>query len=212
MQNLMINICYTFLAITVLTAGVTLAGLTCVWFSPETCPNPAYLNILLVGVVIEIASIVFFIVKKGLSYLPEVVTNKTPEETKQFLEKFISSGSSATIYSSRVSWLIGNERLLKILSEKISKGLRVEIVTAQEIDPSIKKNLPNAKFYLSNEKNPPDARFTLINGDRNGAERLAIAKGSHPNHEITIFDTNSGPQIIGMAKDLIRKSKGLHNG
>jgi hypothetical protein len=163
-------------------------------------------------VVIEIASIVFFIVKKGLSYLPEVVTNKTPEETKQFLEKFISSGSSATIYSSRVSWLIGNERLLKILSEKISKGLRVEIVTAQEIDPSIKKNLPNAKFYLSNEKNPPDARFTLINGDRNGAERLAIAKGSHPNHEITIFDTNSGPQIIGMAKDLIRKSKGLHNG
>jgi len=38
---------------------------------------------------------------------------------------------------------------------------------------------------------------------------LAIARGSHPDHEITIFDNNSGPQIVAMAKDIIRKSKAL---
>ncbi len=48
-----------------------------------------------------------------------------------------------------------------------------------------------------------------MNGDRSGAEKLAIARGVHPEHEITIFDSNSGPQIIAMAKDIIRKSRAL---
>ena len=65
------------------------------------------------------------------------------------------------------------------------------------------------KFYVTKEKNPPESRFTLVDGHRSGAERLAIARGGHPEHEITTFDNNSGPQIIAMAKDIIRKSKEL---
>jgi hypothetical protein len=64
-------------------------------------------------------------------------------------------------------------------------------------------------FYTTGEDSPPEARFTLVNGHRSGAEKLAIARGGHPEHEITIFDNNSGPQIIAMAKDIIRKSKAL---
>ena len=52
---------------------------------------------------------------------------------------------------------------------------------------------------------------TLINSNRSGSERLAIAKGIYPEHEITIFDSYSGPQIIGMAKDIIRKSERIAN-
>jgi hypothetical protein len=49
----------------------------------------------------------------------------------------------------------------------------------------------------------------LVNAGRSGAERLAIARGTHPNHEITIFDNSSGPQIIALAKDIIRRTKAL---
>ena len=40
-----------------------------------------------------------------------------------------------------------------------------------------------------------------------GGETLAIARGTHPAHEITVFDANAGPQMIAMAKDIIRKCK-----
>ena len=208
MQKLIIHILYTFLGITALTALVTIAGLIWVWFFEGNCDELPYLGYLITAIVIELAGITFFVAKKGLSFLPKIVTNKTKDETKDFLEKFISSGSSASIYSSRVSWLIGNEALLKVLREKIEDGLKVEIITSGEINSDIRANLSKAHFYVTNEESP-FARFTLINGERSGSERLAIAKGSHPNHEITIFDNNSGPQIIGMAKDLIKKSKAL---
>ncbi len=69
--------------------------------------------------------------------------------------------------------------------------------------------MKGASFIVTNENTLPEARFTLVNGDRSGAEKLAIARGVHPDHVITIFDNNSGPQIIAMAKDIIRKSKKL---
>ena len=74
---------------------------------------------------------------------------------------------------------------------------------------SIRKPLESAgvRFIVTGESQSPEARFTLIDPDRSGAARLAIAKGGHPNHEITVFDSSSGPQLIGMAKDIVRKSK-----
>ena len=75
----------------------------------------------------------------------------------------------------------------------------------------LREKLNGASFIVTKESVSPEARFTLVNGDRSGAEKLAIARGVHPDHEITIFDNNSGPQIIAMAKDIIRKSKELSN-
>ena len=207
MQCLIKYIVYTFLIITIFTALLTLGGIIMVWI--DSSLSLPYLETLVVTLLIEAISCVFMFARKGLGYLPQVVTNKTKEQTIKFLEDFISSGSSASIYSSRVSWLIGNKPLQEILNKKIEEGLKVEIITSNEINEEIKVNLPKASFFVTRELVSPSTRFTLINGERSGAERLAIAKGSHPNHEITIFDTNSGPQIIGMAKDLIRKSKAL---
>lgn len=92
-------------------------------------------------------------------------------------------------------------------------GTLLEIITPEEVAADIRQPLNDAgvKFYVTGDTIPPEARFTLVNGHRSGAERLAIARGGHPEHEITIFDNSSGPQIIAMAKDIIRKSKELAN-
>ena len=114
-----------------------------------------------------------------------------------------------TVVSNRVSWLSGNLDLVKILKSKIESGTRIEIITPKEVPNELRSALHGASFIVTNENVPPMARFTLVNGDRSGAEKLAIARGGHPDHEITIFDNNSGPQIIAMAKDIIRKSREL---
>lgn len=201
---------FCFLGITVLTALITLMGMYHLWFDSEKTDLP-YIGWLLSSVILEIVGIIIIYVQKGAKYLPEVKEHKTKLETAKFMQDFISSGSSATVFSNRVSWLIGNKPLLDILQDKSKMGLKVEIVTPEEVENEIRISLPRAIFIVTGEKDPPDSRFTLINGDRTGSERLAIAKGSHPNHEITIFDTNSGPQIIAMAKDIIRKSRSLKN-
>jgi hypothetical protein len=93
--------------------------------------------------------------------------------------------------------------------ERSQKGARFEIITAQQVDASLRKRLQpvGVHFFVLNDHTAPEARFTLINAGRSGAEKLAIARGTHPNHEITIFDNESGPQIIALAKDIVRKSK-----
>jgi len=93
--------------------------------------------------------------------------------------------------------------------ELAKKGTRFEILTVQAVDPALKKKLQDTgvRFFLVKDDVVPEARFTLVNADRSGAEKLAIARGTHPNHEITVFDNSSGPQIIGLAKDIVRKSK-----
>jgi hypothetical protein len=125
------------------------------------------------------------------------------------MEDFISTGTSATVVSNRVSWLVGDDKLISILQSKIENGTRIEIITPDDVPEVLKENLKGASFIVTEESISPEARFTLVNGDRSGAEKLAIARGVHPDHEITIFDNNSGPQIIAMAKDIIRKSKRL---
>ena len=103
-------------------------------------------------------------------------------------------------------WKRGPNRDTEI---KIDGGVRIEIITPDEVSEELQERLTGASFIVTNETVNPESRFTLVNGDRSGSEKLAIAKGVHPEHEITIFDSTSGPQIIAMAKDIIRKSKEL---
>ena len=167
---------------------------------------------MLIGsVIVEVIAVILLLAKKGLKYLPDTQTDKEPKDTLKFMEDFISTGTSATVVSNRVSWLLGNQTLIDILQKKIDGGTRIEIITPSDTPQSLKENLNGASFIVTNEDVSPEARFTLVNGDRSGAERLAIARGVHPDHEITIFDNNSGPQIIAMAKDIIRKSRELSN-
>lgn len=210
MQNLIKNTLYVFLGITILTAFLTLAGIGYTWFAPEA-KELKHLSLLIFSLIIEIIMIILMIAKKGMKYLPETQTNRNPRDTLKFMENFISTGTSATVVSNRVSWLAGDEKLISILKAKIDSGTRIEIIIPNDAPHNLKEKLNGASFIVTKEKISPEARFTLINGDRSGAEKLAIAKGVHPDHEITIFDNNSGPQIIAMAKDIIRKSKEIAN-
>lgn len=202
MQKLIIRIVYTFLGITVATAALALIGIIFVWFFNKNIQDLPYLKWLLSACLAEIIAITFLFTKRGMKYLPEVHIMKTPEETLNFMEKFITAGSNATILSNRASWLLESESLIDVINKKIQKGMKVEIITNMLINGSSEQKLPSVSFLSS--KHETISRFTLINSNRSGAEKLAIAKGNYPTHEITVFDNTTGPQMIGMAKDIIK--------
>jgi hypothetical protein len=199
-----------------LTALVSIGALVYLWFSAsngtETKELP-YLGWLLSTVIAEVIAVIVIFAKKGLKYLPEVEINKKEAETHEFMKKFIDSGSSVTIVSNRVAWLRKSAPIREAITAMARNGTQLEVITPDEVANDIREPLADAGviFYVTNEELPPEARFTLVNGHRSGAEKLAIARGGHPDHEITIFDNHSGPQIIALAKDIIRKSKALAN-
>lgn len=210
MQKLVKYTLYLFLWITSLTAAMTLVGTGYVWFSSEAKDLP-HLSWLIGAVIIEMVVVILMLAKKGMKYLPDTQTDKEPKDTLKFMEKFISMGTSATVVSNRVSWLVNDDKLISTLQSKIERGTSIEIITPGAVPEVLREKLKGASFIVTKEQVSPEARFTLVNGNRSGSEKLAIARGVHPDHEITIFDNNSGPQIIAMAKDIIRKSKELSN-
>jgi hypothetical protein len=204
-----------FLVIFAITALLTICGLIYLWFINPQAQMP-YLRWLLGIVVAEVVGTIILLARRGIQYLPEVHINSTAEQTAQFMEEFISHGSSVTIVSNRLGWFQDAAGVQLKMVERAQKGTRFEIITAQQLDPVLMQRLQEAgiRLFTTNDAAAPEARFTLINADRSGAERLAIARGTHPNHEITIFDNGSGPQIIALAKDIVRKSKSaaVHDG
>jgi hypothetical protein len=206
---------YVFICITAITALVVIAGLIRLWFFPtESVSNDLpHLKYLLGALIAEVITVVIMFARKGTKYLPHVENHKKEEDTLAFMKDFIASGSTVQIVSSRLSWINNSEDLYEEVRKKAAEGTLVEVITPRDVADDTRKPLSEAgvRFYATMEEMPPEARFTLINGNRSGAERLAIARGSHPDHEVTVFDNNTGPQIIGMAKDIIRKSKDLAN-
>lgn len=212
MQKLLKSAIYLFLTIFALTAFLSLAALASLWWpsvTGGTAKELPYLTWLLGAVIAEVAAVVVLFAKKGMKYLPEVEISQTEGDTL----KFIDSGSSVTVVSNRVAWLRKSEPITLAITEMARNGTLLEIITPQRVDDDIRLPLEKVgvRFYVTNADTPPEARFTLVNGDRRGGERLAIARGGHPEHEITIFDSNSGPQIIAMAKDIVKKSKASAN-
>lgn len=216
MQRILKHAIYLFLVIFAVTAFITLGALIYLWsisLPGSEVKELPYLRWLLSIVIAEVVGVVLLFAKKGLKYLPEVEINKNEKETLEFMKKFINSGSSVAIVSNRVAWLRKSDPIKDSITEMARKGTLLEIITPFEVAQDIKVPLEEAgvRFYVTKEDLPPEARFTLVDGHRSGAEKLAIARGGHPEHEITIFDNNSGPQIIALAKDIIRKSKELAN-
>jgi len=202
-----------FLIITAITTLLVLGGLAFLWFfaDPAKIKDLPYLKWLLGASVVEIIGVVIMFAKKGVKYLPETLVNKEEKDTFKFMKEFISKGSSVTIVSNRISWLNRATEAFDEIRSKAESGTNFEIITPNIAPDNIRLPLSEsgAHFFVTNETIPPEARFTLINANRSGAEKLAIARGVHPEHEITVFDNNSGPQIIALAKDIIRKSKEL---
>src|SRR6266481_469204 len=211
MQSLLKTTIYTFLAIFVITAIVTISGLVYLWFVNKQGNGLPYLGWLLTTLVAQVIGVIVMIGKRGVRYLPEVKINQTSDETAAFMNDFISHGSSVMIVSNRLAWLIEANSVQEQIKKRSQAGTRFEIITSQPVITVLRAKLEavGVNFIVTGPHDIPEARFTLINSDRSGAERLAIAKGTHPHHEITIFDASSGPQIIGLAKDIVRKSKAM---
>jgi len=206
---------YVFVGIVALTALLALTGLAWLWFAEKTnvqsdLPHLGWLLVVLIG---EVVSVVVMIAREGWKYLPDVENHKKEADTLSFMRGFVASGSTVQIVSSRLAWIRNSQELVDEVTKKAQGGTLVEVITPNPVADDIRTDLEEAgvRFFATGEDVPPEARFTLINGNRCGAERLAIARGSHPEHEVTIFDNQSGPQIIGMAKDIIRKSKEMAN-
>jgi hypothetical protein len=205
---------YVVLFVFFCTALITLIAIGKLWFvdnQPDKLQGYPFLWALISSVVLEAAAIVLLFLRTGLKYLPKVEATKTKEATFRFMREYIRHGSSVTIVSNRLSLLTESEDFLNDLIREATNGKRVELITCRELDPALQKQLRavGVTLYATAESDPPEARFTLINADRTGAERLAIARGTDPEHEITVFDSISGPQMIAMAKDIVKKSKRL---
>lgn len=214
MQAIVKRAIYLFLIIFGFTAVITIFAIGYIWlsvFKGLDAPEFPYLKTMIISFLIEVALVVGLIVRKGMKYLPEVRVDKDENQTLDFMKGFIASGSSVTIVSNRVAWLGKEEKIRKAVIQMAKNGTMLEIITTDRVSGTLRRELEDAGvvFFITKDQIPPEARFTLINGSRGGAEKLAIARGMHPDHEITIFDNNSGPQIIAMAKDIIRKSKEL---
>lgn len=209
MQNLLKTTIYIFLAIFTATAVLTIVGLGYLWFGGKWTEAPPYLAWLLSILLAEVIGVVIMVGKRGLLYLPDIQVNRSTAETDSFMKDFVAHGSSVTIVSNRLAWLIDAAEVQQEVAKRARSGTRFEVITSQPVVARLREPLEavGVRFFVTGPNDVPEARFTLINADRSGAERLAIAKGTHPNHEITIFDSNSGPQIIGLAKDIVRKSK-----
>src|SRR5262249_7627333 len=123
------------------------------------------------------------------------------------MSELISRASSAAIVSNRASWLQRSSEFVEALSARARAGGNIEIFTRVPVDQALASQLAatGVQLHTAASSEPPKARFTLINADRSGAEQLAIATGVHPEHEVLVFDSRSGPQIIALAKDITNR-------
>ena len=214
MQNAIKTTYYIILFVFAASAVLCLSGVTYIWFlqpkgGTAKISDLPYLSVLFSSLIIEAIGVVFLFVKRGMKYLPDIETNNNESQTFAFMCGYVKGGTTVTIVSNRLSLLTRSAEFFRAVQAGARDGQRFEIVTPKPVADKVRIPLEEVgvQFIVTNESSPPEARFTLVNADRAGDERLAIAKGTHPDHEITIFDSNSGPQMIAMARDIIRKSK-----
>lgn len=209
MRNLSVAILYSLLAILIATALLSLFGVGYMWYTGAK--ELPFLGWMLGFAIADGVALVLTFARRGMRYMPRVIITKTEQETLAEMQKLIANATSVVIVSNRASWLVRADALSSLLAERRPLGVSAEIITRERVECSVRATLEVAgvSFIETQDPSAPEARFTLINGDRAGAEMLAIARGVHPEHEITIFDNDSGPQIIALAKDIVRKSREL---
>src|SRR5438105_4841533 len=106
MQSVIRITIYIFLAIFVLTALLTLGGLIYLWSGGSQITGLPYLGWLVSVLLAQVIGVVVLIAKRGLLYFPDVRRNRNSAETSSFMKQFVSHGSSVTIVSNRLGWLL----------------------------------------------------------------------------------------------------------
>lgn len=81
---------WVFLAITASSALLAIGGVAWLWFSASASETPKdlpYLKPLLSSVVFEVAGVIFLLARRGLRYLPQVITHKQESATLEFMQR-----------------------------------------------------------------------------------------------------------------------------
>lgn len=209
MQQLVRRSANAFLLITIVTALFALVGLAIQWYLGDEVELP-FLRWLLSAVLFEIVAITFAFTKRGMRYIPRIVNAKTETASLEVMSELVSTASSVAIYSNRASYLANSIEFQDALVTAALRGAKVELIirsigSQQELLHDLVKR--NVVVLLVSNDDIPFARFTLVNEHRTSGERLAIARGSYPAHDITIYDHESGPQVVALARELVRHAR-----
>lgn len=187
-----------------ITALLTICGIGYLWFVNPTVELP-YLETLFVILIVEIIGVCLIVLKSSISFMPKTKIYKEPKDVNEFLLNFAMRGSSVEFVSNRASWISSDEELKSQLISKVQGGSKVTILSPIKPMGSDELEKQGIDFINSFSNNyTPNARFTLINSSRQGAEELAIAVGSFPEHKVYVFNGQNSPYIIAMAKDIVK--------
>jgi uncharacterized SAM-binding protein YcdF (DUF218 family) len=130
-----------FLIVFGLTALLTLSGVVYLWFINPQAQMP-YLRWLLSLTIAEVAGTIVVLGKRGINYLPEVRNDRDRNATFEFMKEFISHGSSVTIVSNRIAWLLDAHQVQDSMIELARTGTQFEVITARAVDNKLKLRLP----------------------------------------------------------------------
>lgn len=210
---------WTFVLIFVITFGVTTSGLIRIWWfdTPlESLPYLRWLIGLTIGeVCVGVVSLfydLFGIRRKGTEELEglEGQLFKTDEQINQFMKEFIAKGSTADIFSTKLSWVTGDKSVENFLIEHVSKGNEVWVylpnanATARRLQQAgVKLVTYGALGFV------PTTRFTLINRNVAGSRVLAVGSGVKPKFRIREFTDQKHPKVVAMARDLTTVLRGV---
>lgn len=176
------------------------------WVSQE---DPSF-NSILPALLAEVVGFFVWHIKNASSLLPQRVIYKNDNKIHKLMTDFIKRGSTICIMSNRMSWLAQADIVYEVLKEKSKKDnckIEIFIAATEDIPHEAELHEAGVKIYRLKDVDNQRVRFTLINGDRAGAAELAIASGTVPLHEISVFNMKSGPQIIELAKNLVDKAR-----
>src|SRR6478672_5935269 len=138
MQRLVQIVIRTFIWIFAATALLTLGGIAFTWFNAGSITSLPYLGTLVWGLLLEIVGVVLLIAREGLKYLPRVVHNKSAADTSKFMADFVSQGTSITIVSNRVGWLLGDHVAKQAIENRARGGAKIEIITSQRVEQPVR--------------------------------------------------------------------------
>lgn len=196
---------FTMYAIFVISAGVSLVGLTRIVFYSWTPPQFYYY--VFGAAVLEPIALFLLWTKNilGLRTSIKAKTYATDEEINNYMKNLISSGSTLDLVSGRLHWVSEDESVKERMIER-AKTADINIYMPRE--NQIARELRRNGLYIHiipSLRGDPHARFTLVDKARPGSAILAVGSGRIPTFTISEFYEDSYPQVVALARDYINR-------
>ena len=168
MQRMTRHTYYVILGIFIASACLTMAGLAYIWFWAPAVQPPVesaqgaaatpvqprdlpYLKIFVSTLLVEAVGVVFWFMRNGLKYLPEVKINKTEEQTFRFMRQLLTYGTSVTIVSNRLSLLTRSEEFRAAVTASAQNDTSFEFITRIPVPHQVRQPREQAgvTFYVT---------------------------------------------------------------